>query len=243
MADEPVAVAEPAVPVTETPVSIEPAAAEPVAQTPPASTPQDAAPIIPPPAPVAPLEAPANLPPEVQEYVTRLEDQARTAREQSERQILSDTVSQYARRLEQQYGLAPEAAQAIAKTQGDLVYGQYQSDQLRRGQVRAAISIAKEFGIDPLQLIDLTSPTAMRLAAQTASAAGKRDTELTELRAKIAALEKGRVPPQSFSQGAQPVAGAGFTGDALESAWLKHETTQSDKPNPYDAAYRAMLRG
>ena len=184
---------------------------------------------------------PPAMPPEVQEYISRLEEQTRYAREQNERQVLDQVVAQYAQQLEQQYGLTADIAQTFARQRGDELYRQYNTDQLQRGKVRAALAIAKEYNVDATQLLDLPNPLAMRQTAATLSATTKQSTEIAQLRAQVERLTKGTVPAQNFSQGAQPGPGAALASDALESAWLKHERENPDRPNPYDNAYRAMV--
>lgn len=227
------------------PASIEtPPPAIPAAET---ATQQPAAPTTTPaPQPPAPSPTfggilPENVAPEVREYVTALEGQVRAAREQQERQQLDQTVQRYAQQLEAQYGLAAEHAQAIARQQGEMLYAQYQRDQMRTAQINAAFAIAKEYGIDARQLIDLPSPQAMRQTAQAFAATTRQSQEIAALRAQVEKLTKAQIPAQTMSQGVQPGAGPTLTGDALEAAYVKHEREHPDIPNPYEAQYRVFL--
>mgnify|MGYP001579727141 CR=1 FL=1 len=95
----------------------------------------------------------------------------------------------------------PEQATAIAKTQGDILYSQYQASRIQTASIRAALSIAKEEGVDPEALLGLPNPDAMREKAKQLKTHTASEHELATLRARVAELEKGKVPPQRMESG------------------------------------------
>lgn len=247
-ADAPVA--DPATPAVEaTPPAASVEVAEPVAQV----TTPSAAEAAPAAAPVATTPAPAEspvaavpptpaIPPEIQQRLTNLEEQLRVSQQQTETRVLAEAVEAHALRLQEQYALAPEHAQAIAKQQGDLVYQQYQAEQFRQGQIKAAFDIAKRYGVDAQILINLPTPQAMEQAATQATASSKTEAELTRLRTENEALKKGRVPAQTFAngQGAANQVANNANIDALYMQW-ERANPNPERANPYEAQYRKFL--
>ena len=166
------------------------------------------------PAPPASTPTP-DQPASVKDYIARLEEHKRASDEKEERGVLDEVISQYAARLEQQYGLAPEQASAIARTQGDIVYSNYQSSRMQIASTRAALAIAKEEGVDPETLLGLPSPAAMRERAKQLKTQTASEREIAGLRARVAELEKGKVPPQRMENGRSAVRTAPTTYSSL----------------------------
>ncbi len=223
---------------------IEPAT--PVAGIPAEATPEAAAPAALPVAEaVAPVEQTPVVPaisPEIQQYITKLEQQNQLAQQQSEAKVLEDVTAQYAQRLAQEaaaeLGVDPSQVlpfvQKVAKQQGQILYQQYQTERMRQGQINAAFDIGKEMGVDPRMLMNLASPEAMREAAKQATAQNRTNTELAALRAQVAALTKKAVPPQRMDNGqGAPV------GNVNESALLDAYNRGDRSPQALAAARRA----
>ena len=241
----------PAVEILATPVqsSVVEAALQPTpaTATPPApveaapAAPSSAAPVISPTTPV-PSVAPV-VPPEVQQYITRLEEQNRVAQDLSDTRILEDVTGKYAQQLAEQaateYGITVEQAlpfvQRIAKERGDQIYQQYNAERMRQGQIRAALEIGKQHGVDPMILINLSTPEAMRQAALQATSHNRLASENAALKAQIEALKKASVPAQSFASGVVSADGTKLTSDNIDALYLQD-------PDRYGAAYRTFLR-
>lgn len=140
------------------------------------------------------------------EYVSRLEQEARTLRREQEDRIAQDTAAQLATQYEEKYGLSSEQALEFAKEQVKQATEVYRQRQFLIGQVRAAHKIAAQYKVDPEVLINLPSPEAMHQAAKSASEQGQVAAELASLRAEVAKLKM--APPQNFaSPAAAPQSG------------------------------------
>ena len=138
----------------------------------------------------------------MQAYVAELESRAAQAEETQNTLALQQFVPQYAKQLEEQYGLTSEQAQIIAKQEGDRALRTYQAERLRTLQINSALAIAQEFKIDPRTIISLP-PDKMREAAKAATQQGAAAAELAALRAENARLKM--APAQTF---ASPAAAA-----------------------------------
>lgn len=196
--------APPVTPVTPaTPVAAVPATETPVA------TPAVPSPVVP------------AIDPQVRQYIARLEAQQAQAREAEDQRVLESYTAVQAQAIEQQYGLTPEQARALASQQAQGMWRQFQTERAAQsGVVEAhakalvAAQMADQFKVPAAALLRYGSPQAMRAAAEALTAQGKRDGEIAALKAEVAALKKNGIPPQTFDNG-RPALAAPNNQDAL----------------------------
>src|SRR3990167_5358720 len=195
IAPAPVAPVAPAVPVAVVEAPPTPAPVIPVDGSPVPT------PAVLPNAPVAEAPAPA-VSPETQAYVAELE----RIREQSEAQtrdrMLQEQITAEVQRLESR-GYTPEQAREIAVEKGEAAKREFAQERFRVGQFRAAVSIAKQYKIDPDILMSLPTPAAMHEAAKAATQQNAERTRIAQLEAEVARLKM--APAQTF---ASPAAAA-----------------------------------
>ena len=105
--------------------------------------------------------------------------------------------------------------------------------QVEVGRRNAAQHFAsKNPGVDPSALINLDSPAAMEREAKWIVAWNATDK-------RVAAVEKARVPEQTFASGGQ---GDAVTSDNIDRLFVQYETEHpGNTSNPFEARYRRFL--
>lgn len=173
----------------------------------------------------APTSAPAPVPAEVeaqlrQEIATLQQREAQVEQQRAEAQ-LDQEARQYQAQLEQQ-GYTPEQAQQ----QTDRALEQYRiqraGDNITRGaqaKMTAALTYAKKYGVDALELMTYNSPKDMEREA-------KRSQRINILEAKETKRTQAEVPAQTFDNN-QPGAARG-SSTAMEALANKEEWTDAD---------------
>ncbi len=183
--------------------------------------------------PEIPIPTSSVVPPEVQQYIAKLEQREQIAQGQENARILDTVVAQYAQKLAQEEsvrlqeqipGIAPEHilpfAQRVAKERANLLYEHYQmsqGDHFVPGQLNAALVIAKETGADPQMLWHLPTPDAMREVAKNMTTQNTQAAKIVALEALVAKLTKASVPAQSFSSAQGAPQGGGNYVQQLKS--------------------------
>ena len=205
--------------VAPTPAPVVPGIAPAAEATPPPST--AAGGDVPPAAPLA-------VSPEMQEYVTRLEQEAVRVRQADDKSAVQESVEAYSQKLQVDHGLTPEQADSIATTEVRRQVQVYQRELFRRGQINAAFEIGQQLGVDPRRLMNLPTPQAMVQTATQAKAQGNAASELAALRAENEALKKKLVPTTTY---ASP---AGAPGSVV-SGPITRERLASMTPAEYRA--------
>ena len=221
-----------------------PAAAAPeaplAAAAPPAGAPPSPAPSAPagtdqpPAAPQPDAQKPGALTPELQQYVDQLEQQAATSQERADRALLADHVRQDAARLEREMGLTPEQAAQLAKQRGDWAWKSYQDRQIQRGRVRAALSIGRQYQVDPMDIVDLPTPEAMAARAQELIGHNSLAAQLKALQEENAGLKKRLAPPQTFATAQGAADGTRATVENIDVLYAQD-------PARWEAKYREFL--
>lgn len=104
--------------------------------------------------------------------------------------------------------------------------------QIEVGRRNAAQHYGKQYGVDPSALITLDSPAAMEREAKWIVHANTNDK-------RVAAVEKARVPNQTFASGGQ---GDAVTSDNIDALFIQYETEHpGNTSNPFEARYRRFL--
>lgn len=156
-------------------------------------------------APVVPV-APAPIPLEVQQYIRSLQEQAASLQSQAAQgqemrddRVIGEWVQTYAKQIENEHGLTEEAAQNIAREQGQRALASYRQQQFLKGQTNAAIAIGQQYRVDARALMGLATPNAMKARAQAIRERGSVTAELTRLREEVAMLKK--TPSTTYANG------------------------------------------
>lgn len=206
----------------------------------------------PPPVPV--VETPPAQQPAVYSELESLRRRVAVAeaeKQEAETEAILQKEAEAVRQEELAAGQTEADAVRIARrhyAQGRRVMAQEQ--QLRQQQQfvqekqEAAVWLSKETGVPVNTLMAAsTGFKPIRQAFDEMFAVANREKENIALKARITALEKGQVQPQT-------VAGNGsratnITPDAanIDKLWVDHERNNPGAPNPYDAPYRKFLNG
>lgn len=105
--------------------------------------------------------------------------------------------------------------------------------QVEVGRRNAAQHYGKQYGVDPSLLISLDSPSAMEREAKWVVAWNSNDK-------RMSAVEKARVPEQTFASGGQ---GDAVTSDNIDRLYVQYETEHpGNASNPFEARYRRFLQ-
>ena len=244
----PATIADPVQPVVQADV----APAAPAPATIPDAAPPDAAPPAAPPTAAAPV----TPSPEVEALQGQLREfQAREARllATQRAQVKTAGIQAQAQKVydeEIASGQAPADAQRIAQRHFDaLRQVDVERDQLREQQdffdrrQRAAVTIGKEFGIDPQdkRLLNTTDEPQMREVAELLQQIARND-------ARLKALEQARVSPQGFDgSGGGRGGGVVANNQSIDKLWTDFDREsarlgQPNRPNPYEAQFRQLIR-
>ena len=202
---------------------------------------------------VAATEAPAELPapaldPTVAELRQRVADtQAQLAqleargREQEESANLQTAFAQRQKELEEQEGITPERARAIAEREVGAAWRAFQAERAAQNRVaeaearvQVAIILAEQHKVPLTELLKHATLPAMQAAAQQLQAQSTQTAKITELETQLAKLTQGRIPPQAFSQGVTEGSGVRVTPDNIDELYLRD-------PSRYGAAYKKFL--
>lgn len=163
-----------------------------------------------------------------------LEEQNRMYQEQQQKTVLDQEESRAVEQLENQ-GYTYEQAQAVAR-QARQAYelNENQRAQNERGvaneraRFQVAMIIGKQYGVNPSDLIGLSSPQSMEHEAQ-------RQKQVNELQSQVADLKKKSVPPgQVFDNGRSASTGRDDSG-----YWVDQYNAGSEHPKAREAARRA----
>ena len=104
--------------------------------------------------------------------------------------------------------------------------------QVEVGRRNAAQHYGKQYGVDPSALINLDSPASMEREAKWIVAWNTNDK-------RVAAVEKARVPEQTFASGGQ---GDAVTSDNIDALYVQYEAEhRGNTNNPFEARYRRFL--
>ena len=211
----------------------------------------------PPPAAEAVVSEPAPaipppIDPRVQQELDTLRQQAANdraqlvqretqAHEQEDLANFQTSVAQLQKELEEQDGLTPERAAALAQRELGAVWRAYQAEKqanARIGEaeakVQVALILAEQHKVPVTELLRHNTPQAMQQAAQGITAQSAQAARITELEAQVAKLTKSGVPAQTFAQGVTEGSGQSVTPDNIDALYLKD-------PVRYGAAYRKFL--
>ncbi len=172
----------------------------------------------------------------------RLTREARQQQEATQAAQLQNTAAEYAQsRIT--FHISQGVDEATARTYGVLEARQ-QVDAYRAEQatLRATrIELTYQHGVPEEQLLNFQDEASMRhYAEQYANTTGPQAKELTELKARLATLEKGRVPTQEFNR----PGGAGgqrVTSDNIDQLFVQFDNDHPGQANPYEARYRKFL--
>lgn len=156
----------------------------------------------------APIARPSLPPidPRIQAELVTLRQQAAQAKEREDNAAFQTALTHRQRELEEQDGLAPERAQAIAQQEIGAVWKAYQLErqtQSRIAEAEARVEVATilsgQHGVPIRELMRHATLPAMLAAAEQATAQSSQAKEIASLKAQVAKLTKESVPAQRFS--------------------------------------------
>tara|TARA_Y100000310_G_scaffold244723_1_gene249596 strand:- start:39 stop:836 length:798 start_codon:yes stop_codon:yes gene_type:complete len=158
--------------------------------------------------------------------------QQKLAADQMHNEVVAESEKYYSQLVNQQ-GLPEETARQIATDRYNMLQGQLQAEQQghtmqaeSNAKIQVARSIGKKYGIDPFSLMNYSRPEDMIREAS-------RNQELNGFRARVEALEKGRVPAQSMDSNRGATA-------ASDTEFLK--LYESGMSNDHERANKVLSR-
>jgi len=183
----------------------------------------------------SPASESSPIDPRVQEELTLLRTQAANdraalaqrdaqAREQQDTAGFQAAMTHRQKELEEQDGLAPERAQAIAQQEIGAAWKAYQIErhaQSRIAEAHARVEVAtilsEQHGVPIKELMRHATLPAMLSAAQQATAQNAQAKQIAELTAQVAKLTKDQVPAgQHFDSGPGALLAPGDRQSKLE---------------------------
>lgn len=165
----------------------------------------------------------------------QLSQREAVAREREAWAVAQNAQSALAKELEEQEGLTPERAAALAQRQIGMIWQAYQSQQQAQtatDELHAKVQVAEimsgQYAIPVSELLRYDSPEAMQAAGERMKAQNAQATRIAQLEAQVAKLTKGAVPAQPFSQGIVGGDGSTATPDNIDALYLKDEARYAD---------------
>ena len=145
-------------------------------------------------------------------------------------EIVAGQTEDDARRISQRhYVLAKRVGQEQQRLQ--------QEQQFNEGKRNAAAHFGREYGVDPNLLMGANSPQDMQ-------AIGEREKRYAAQDARLKALERGQVQPQTLDSSNGSRAGSIVaTSDNIDKLWLDYGRDHPGMPNIYEVSYRKFLQG
>ena len=189
--------------------------------------------------PAPPAEAPPAIDPRIQQELDTLRQQSLRDREQlrrSESQALEQenrsafqaAVTARQAELEDQEGITPERANAIAQREIGMAWRTYQAELAvsraetqAEAKIRVAAHYAEQYKVPVVELMSYNTPTAMQKAAETMTAASKTEARLAALEAENIALKKSKVPAQNFMSGTGSGGTRGNSREAIRDRYVE----------------------